>query len=166
MILCGSSNLRITALSNCTLPVSVDWSVDDFFREVTSWQQRYDEFARVLQHIRSVDHIAVEVLFYEDLQLNLVHSLARMFESVGLTAQASAQLAESKASSTPQNGWLKRSSEDLRSLLTHYSDIEQALVRGRCVCLLAQLRATNAAVFPPCMERYSLTAHECESVRE
>ena len=164
MALCGSSNLRFSAAyKNCTLPAMVDWSVGDFFREVASWQQRYDDFGRVLQRIRTSEHVAVESVYYEDLQLDLGQALTHMFQSIGLSPAAAAELGASRASSPPQSGWLKRSSEDLRDILTNFAEIEQTLQRGRCVCLLAQLRATQATVFPPCRERYDASIHECRA---
>jgi hypothetical protein len=110
-----------------------------------------------------VDRINVEVVNYEDLQQNLSYSLIRVFKAVGMPFSAATALVSHDQKSPPKNGWLKRSSEGLRSILSHYTEIEEALVRGQCSCLLAQLRSTNATSFLPCHERFDAQTRRCHA---
>lgn len=162
MVLCGSSNLRFSPLSNCSLPKSVDWSVDDFFREVSEWQDRYEEFEKVTSRISNLNHIPVQIIYYEDMQINIDNTFTYLFKIIGLPESEAIALTKTKIVSNPQTGWQKRSSEDLQSLLTKYGEIESTLVNGRCSCLLKQLRAKNAQLFPPCKERFDAVLQSCK----
>ena len=162
---CGSSNLRHSSRASCTLPATVDWSIGEFARQVTSWQSRYDHFFRILNRIRTVDRIDVESVNYEDLQQNLSYSLIRVFNAVGLPFSAATSLVSLEQRSPLNHGWIKRSSEELRSILSHYTEIEEALVRGQCSCLLSQMRSTNATSFLPCHERFDAQDRRCYATR-
>jgi LPS sulfotransferase NodH len=159
--LCGSANLRISTLNNCTLPATVDWTLVEFTREVTAWQDRYDEFAKVIRQISALERVAVTPVYYEDMQLNMENTFTFLFKSIGIPEDEAIALSKSKVATPAQTGWLKRTSDDLRVILPRFAEIELALERGHCVCLLEQLRSTKAKVFPPCTERFDEITGEC-----
>jgi hypothetical protein len=153
--------LRISTLNNCTLPTTVDWTLAEFTREVTAWQDRYDEFAKVVRQISALERVAVTPVYYEDMQLNMENTFTFLFKSIGIPEDEAIALSKSKIATSAQTGWLKRTSDDLRVILPRFAEIELALERGHCVCLLEQLRSTKAKVFPPCTERFDEITGEC-----
>ena len=159
--LCGSANLRLSTLYNCTLPATVDWTLADFTREVTAWQDRYDEFAKVVHRISALERVAVTPVYYEDMQLNIENTFTFLFKSIGIPEDEAIALSKSKVATSSQTGWLKRTSDDLRVILPQFAKIEQALELGHCVCLLEQLRSKKATVFSPCTERFDEIRGEC-----
>ena len=159
--MCGSSNLRWN--SNCTLPASVDWSVDEFFSQVDTWQVRYDEFNRFIGGLKG-QGLSVQTVYYEDLQRNLKGSMVELFVAAGLGSKDATEIASSRPTlgSQPQTGWLKRSTEDLSKILSGFKAIEAALQERKCTCLLEQLRVTEARVFAcSSLEIYDATSRVC-----
>lgn len=69
MQLCGSSNIR--ALSSCTIPRGVNWTVSDFVDQVSLWQHRYDRFNDAVSVISKSVAATTIVVYYENLQENL-----------------------------------------------------------------------------------------------
>uniref|UniRef100_A0A7S2GBV3 Uncharacterized protein n=1 Tax=Octactis speculum TaxID=3111310 RepID=A0A7S2GBV3_9STRA len=82
---------------------------------------------------------------YEDLQADSHRALFRFFTYLDVPDALEA------ASSVSGDGWVKRTSDDLRNHLLNYDDIHRTLVEMGSPCLVAQLEAKIPGIsFPPC----------------
>jgi len=177
--LCGSSNMRWSN-ANCTPPAFVEWSPSEFAQQVAHWQYRYDSFVNFVKSDATLSRMPVRIVYYEALQANLYESLDEFFAALEAnnTSQKIARSPSFSSSSSssssllplqkilskisPQSGWLKRTSDDLSSILTYYDEIEAALQRDNCTCFLEQLRSQAGKVFSSiCNERFTLPSGKC-----
>lgn len=91
--------------------------------------------------------VPVFEITYEDLQRDEHGTMSKLFAWLGKP-----ELAGEKPTGAA-DGWVKRTSDNLKNVLNDYDEIEQFLIttpKDPARCLLQQLRSEEPVSFPPC----------------
>jgi hypothetical protein len=131
-------------LCNNKVPASdyVQWSLQEFVIHITRWQKRYIQFNDLVEQIVNLgkkSDIAWTDVFYESLQQNLQNEVLRVFQDIDLVSAL-----DKKFQGFDYNeGWRKRTTDDLQKVLLYYNYINGSLAASNCTCLHQQLLMKN-----------------------
>jgi len=109
-----------------------------FVVEVNRWITRYNIFWNRLEMNAVLERMQKQYVSYEEIQLNTTKAMSRILSLFGVTPNKYTSYINSDSTV------MKRTNDNLRSVLVNYDDIRHALSRHHeCSCLLAQLVSTG-----------------------
>ena len=158
---CGANNLR--SGDKCGISPTLAYPAARFRREL---YERLVLERTFMELVYGLGRPVYEVL-YEDLQRDADGTVKGLLEHFGLpgaealgqqraaeaaTASSSSSSSSSSSASTGNDGWVKRTSDDLRATVENFDELLGVLQREvRSPCLSRMLSTATAGVsFPPC----------------
>lgn len=173
--LCGMSNIKSNSdqSTSCAqnLPKHVNWTVEDFATNLNNWQKRVFYFNKE-SHSSGVPTLDIQ---YESIQTDentvlekiskfLNFPTKKFISETSLRSQyqnSSTELITSSSSSS-SSGYTKRTSEDLRHVLSNFDSISNYLSHPSCKCLFDLLHTIEAKpVHPICYHLVNLKDNNC-----
>lgn len=121
------------------------WNISEFIEQVDYWNRRYIQFFKYIYEDIYLQHSYPYVLSYEDLQYDTNMALQRMFNTIsnGISMK---QINVNLTDRQLNEGWIKRTNEDLSKVLYNFNDIVHYLNQSSNQthqCYLQQLLSTT-----------------------
>ena len=170
---CGASNLRAGQACSWNndngTSAHVDWSAFEFCRKVTYWYGRQAAFFKAVSIIRGNGTLARKVhgFTYEELQKDFDASgqaVLQRLRSITSPSIVPQDLAPGEGvqqdlvagGGHTQSGWVKRSSEDLSSVLVHLRDPSCAVLRAQLTSIIPEEFPRNLIKIKGCSPKEQL----------